>query len=97
MLKGIPSHDEMIKICHELLSLEAIAYAVNEFGEVLVMENREEYERGRAGMGDCSPYNVLYRDPKTDEVDGLEYIIDLVPLDNPLKRFYLENGGSFDL
>ncbi len=45
LLKGIPSYDEMIRICYELLSLEAIAYAVDEFGEVLVMENRGEYER----------------------------------------------------
>lgn len=90
LLNGIPRYDDRIQMCYELLSLEAVVNAINEFGEVRVMENREEYERTRAGMGDFSPYAVLYRNPKTDYVDGLEEMIDLVPLDNPLKRFYLE-------
>ncbi len=57
-----------------------------------LVEDREIYERIIAVSGnvdDCRA--VLYRDPKTDEIGGLDKIIEkLLSKDNPLLKYLHE-------
>ena len=93
LLRSIGDEEKRLELCRWTLIGDGISRAIEEYGEVFVLDDREKYERARKGMEDIPPHAVIYRDPVTDEVDGLENIIDFIPSDNPVMLFYKELGG----
>jgi len=89
LLKKITDLESKIKICYGALVGFAICKVIDEYGEVALLEDKEEYERAKKGMEDLPPHAILYKD-ENDDVHGLDDMLDFVPEDNPLKRYYLE-------
>ncbi len=90
VLKRIKNKQVQIDECYMAVTGLGIMRACDEYGEVKVYGNKEEYDRAKIGLDDCSPYAVLYGGnfAKETEVEGLEDMLDFVPEDNPLKQYY---------
>lgn len=89
LLKKITDPELRINICYSALAGLAVARAIEEYGEVAVLEDKEKYERAKIGLEDLPPHAILYKDPD-DNVHGLEDMMDFIPEDNPLKQYYNE-------
>lgn len=88
ILNSIKDEQKRREECFAQLAVLGMERAIEEYGEVTVLDDKEKYERAIAGMEDIPPHAVIYRNPKTDDMDGLERMVDFVPEDNPLKQYW---------
>jgi len=87
LLISIVDLEVRIQICYQALTCLAISKVTDEYGEVVMMEDKDEYENAKRGIGNYSPHMVLFRD-QDDTVHGLDDMLDFIPEDNPLKQYY---------
>ena len=90
-LKKIKKIEDRISECYNALTIIGTVIAINQYGRVYFIENREEYERIKKGLDKEIPSQAaLYRNIKNDEIEGLESMFEIVPGVNPLKQYYEE-------
>jgi hypothetical protein len=89
-LEAMIDKEERKEICKVALTILGMQKAMEEYGSVRIIGNKEEYEKAKMGLSDCSPNNILYvKDLNEDSsVEGIEEMIDFVPEDNPIKMYY---------
>ena len=93
-LEDIIDKEKRHRVCYKTLIFMGLYKIVEEFGEIEVNTNREEYQRARIGVGDCSPHSIFYTEDfrgENSKMEGLEKAWDIIPEDNPLKIYYTEN------
>jgi len=89
LLEKIVDEESRINICKTMLAVYAISRATKIYGEVAVINDKEEYEKAKKdGIENLPPEAVLYSDSKTDEMVGVsEMIKRFVPTNNPLRKY----------
>ncbi len=61
----------------------------NEYGGSKFFKKREDFEKAKMGIGDCSPYTAFLLDDE-GKVENTGDMLDFVPPDNPVRK-YLES------
>ncbi len=92
-LETIEDKEKREDLCSLGLLIEGAKKAIDEYGEIRVTSDREKYERAKMGLEDMSPHTVLHTqgfNPES-ELESVETMIDFVPEDNPLKKYWREN------
>ncbi|MBR9691410.1 hypothetical protein GOV06_01365 [Candidatus Woesearchaeota archaeon] len=89
LVRTILDKEKQRQICFITLATYGTALAANEYGRVIMINDKKEYERAKQGMEDVSPHAVLYID-KHENVHGLEGMLEFVHEDNPLIKYYRE-------
>jgi len=87
LLKRTSDSKLSLQICYDTLVSIGILRAIEEYGKVTILDDRQQYERAKRGMEDFPPHAVLYRGPD-DVMDGADDMLDFVPEDNPLKQYF---------
>lgn len=87
------SYDEREETLGALLGAYAFSLILDEKQEygIEYIEDKEEYERlillcGAVSNSRC----ILYKDPNTEKVDGLDKLVEIIPKDNPLLQYLNE-------
>ncbi len=89
LLKKITDSELRIQVCYNVLIGFAISIAIKEYGGVVVLEDKDKYERAKIGLEDLPPYAILYKDTD-DNIQGLEDMLDFVPEYHPIKQYYFK-------
>ena len=88
--------EERKNLCFWALGMYGLLLALEEHGRVAIAENREKYERAKAGLEDISPYTVLEKRDGAITGECLSKILDFIPEDNLVKQYWYrlnENGN----
>jgi len=91
VLKTIPERQNQLYVGYANLVAYASSRIVEEYGGLCIMEDRNEYEKAKSGLGDCSPHQVLFEDANGN-LEGTDEILDIIPDENPLKKYVIELG-----
>jgi len=87
ILDGIRDLQLREDLCFGVLNVMAMRKALDEYGEFQILKSREEWELARTGFLDnVDSRVVLYTE--NEMICGIEDLLDLVPEDNPLKKYY---------
>ena len=89
LLKKIQDEQLRLQTCYVTLVCLGMERAIEEYGRVTVLEDKEKYERAKIGLEDLPPHAVLYRHPD-DTLEGEDEMLDFVSEDNPLKQYFRE-------
>lgn len=86
-IKIISSYEKQRKILFRILSYYTVSILLKESGREFTVhytQDREEYEHLRTVAG---PEVILYKDPETNRIEGLEdFIKKVIPQDNLLLK-----------
>jgi len=86
-VKCVPDLRERQQLCFSLLACIGMVRAVDEYGSIVIIDDREKYERARSGLENVPPEIVFFKDGR-DCLHDPERLTDFVPEDNPLKKYW---------
>ena len=72
-------------VCTIVLLAIGMAYAGRIYEEIHIVLDLDEYERAKHKSSNAL---VIYHNPKTGEVDGLESLLGFIPIENPIRAYY---------
>ena len=83
---------ERQQLCFSLLACMGMVRAVDVYGKIFIIDDREKYERARMGLENVPPEIVFFKD-RQDNLHDPERLTGFVPEDNPLKKYWREIEG----
>lgn len=82
LIRRIRDPERRVELYFSAVAWDILNRITEEYGKIVILDDKAEYERAKIGMEDCSPYAVLYQDE--NGLHGIEDMLDFILEDNPL-------------
>ena len=88
LIKGLGDFSLRWEMCVRGVIHVGFLKAEEELGEIVILKDREEYEKSKRGMGKYPPDGVLLSEEDGNIVEGISTIVEFVSENNPLMKSF---------